>query len=154
MNNRSKIHFVAMGALASLTLLASASIAFADAPKHGVMFADKLEWGLFDPNQPKGLQVSVLYGDPSKPGPFVVRLKIPAGLEIGSHTHSNAELVTIVSGKAKVSWGIKTDITAGEELPTGSFFWMNGGDHHDFKAIEETVIELHSVGPFDLLPDK
>ncbi|MGB9140836.1 MAG: cupin domain-containing protein [Aestuariivirga sp.] len=122
--------------------------------KHGVVSSDTLAWGLFDPSQPQGLQIAVLYGDPSKPGPFAVRLKIPAGLEIGSHTHTNAEFVTIVSGNAKVSWGIKADVMAGDDLVPGSFFWMSGGDHHDLKAIDETVVELHAMGPFDLLADK
>jgi quercetin dioxygenase-like cupin family protein len=154
MNFKSKLHLSAISTLASLALLMPAKIAFADGAKHGIFTTDKLAWGLFDPSQPKGIQIAVLYGDPSKAAPFVVRLKIPAGLELGSHSHSNAELVTVVTGKAKVSWGIKTDISAGDELTPGAFFWMNAGDHHDFKAIDETVIELHSTGPFDLLPDK
>ena len=45
-------------------------------------------------------------------------------------------------------------IPCGDDLVPGSFFWMSGGDHHDLKAIDETVVELHSMGPFDLLPDK
>ena len=75
-------------AIVSLAFLAVVRSAPADDMKHGVMSADKLTWGLFDPNQPKGIQIAVLFGDPSKPGPFVVRLKIPAGLELGGHTHS------------------------------------------------------------------
>jgi quercetin dioxygenase-like cupin family protein len=154
MNYRSKLLLAALCALTSLVFLAPARTAVADGMKHGVVSSDTLAWGLFDPSQPQGLQIAVLYGDPSKPGPFAVRLKIPAGLEIGSHTHTNAEFVTIVSGNAKVSWGIKADVMAGDDLVPGSFFWMSGGDHHDLKAIDETVVELHAMGPFDLLPDK
>ena len=154
MNFQSKLHLGAICTCASLAFLTPAKIAFADSAKHGIFSSDKLAWGLFDPSQPKGIQIAVLYGDPSKTGPFAVRLKIPAGLELGSHTHTNAELVTVVTGKAKVSWGIKADISGGDELVPGSFFWMNGAEHHNFKAIDETVVELHSTGPFDLLPDK
>ena len=141
-------------AIVSLAFLALVRSAPADDMKHGVMSADKLTWGLFDPKQPKGIQIAVLFGDPTKPGPFVVRLKIPAGLELGSHTHSAPEQINIVSGKAKVSWGVKADIAAGDDLTPGSFFWMNAGDHHDFKAIDETIVELHSMGPFDMIADK
>jgi mannose-6-phosphate isomerase-like protein (cupin superfamily) len=153
MNHQPKLFNVILCVFASMVFLAPAHGAFADDMKHGVVSPDKLAWGLFDPSQPDGLKIAVLYGDPSKPGPFAVRLKIPAGLELGSHTHTNAEYVTIVSGKAKVSWGIKADVMGGDDLAPGSFFWMGGGDHHDLKAIEETVVELHSTGP-DLLPDK
>ena len=142
------------GLFAATTLQINAPATLADDLKHGVISADKLAWGLFDPKQPDGLHIAVLYGDPSKPGPFAVRLKIPGGMELGNHSHTNAEFVTVISGKAMVSWGTKSDITAGDTLMPGSFFWMSGKDHHDFKTIDETVVELHSVGPFDMIADK
>lgn len=142
------------GILATAVLLASPMAARAGDVTHGVTSADKMAWGLLDPKQPDGIQIAVLYGDPSKPGPFGLRLKIPANLEIGSHSHSSTEYITVVSGKAKLSWGVKADVMSGDDLGPGSFFWMQGGDHHDLKAIEETVVDLNSTGPFDLLPDK
>jgi quercetin dioxygenase-like cupin family protein len=145
---------LAFAILAAAVLLASPMAARADDPTHGVTAADKMAWGLLDPKQPKGIQVAVLYGDPTKPGPFGLRLKIPANLEIGSHSHSGTEYITVVSGKAKVSWGLKADVMGGDDLGPGSFFWMKSGDHHDLKAIEETIVDLNSTGPFDLMPDK
>jgi quercetin dioxygenase-like cupin family protein len=145
---------LAFAILATAVLLASPMGARAGDATHGVTSADKMAWGLFDPKQPKGIQVAVLYGDPTKPGPFGLRLKIPANLEIGSHSHSSTEYITVVSGKAKVSWGVKADVMGGDDLGPGSFFWMKSGDHHDLKALEETIVDLNSTGPFDLLPDK
>ena len=140
-------------ALTTTVLFALPTAARAADATHGATSADKMVWGLLDPKQPKGIQVAVLYGDPTKPGPFGLRLKIPANLEIGSHSHSGSEYITVVSGKAKVSWGIKTDVMSSDDLGPGSFFWMKSGDHHDLKALEETVVDLNSNGPFDLLPD-
>jgi quercetin dioxygenase-like cupin family protein len=144
----------AFAILAAAVLLASPPAASASGVTHGVTSADKMTWGLLDPKQPNGIQIAVLYGDPSKSGPFGMRLKIPANLEIGSHTHSNAEYITVVSGKAKVSWGVRADVMGGDDLGPGSFFWMKNGDHHDLKALEETIVDLNSTGPFDLVPDK
>jgi quercetin dioxygenase-like cupin family protein len=146
--------FVVAYALAAAVLLAWPLAAHAGDMTHGVTSADKMAWGLMDPKQPNGIQLAVLYGDPSKSGPFGLRLKIPAGLEIGSHSHSSSEYITVVSGKAKVSWGLKADVMGGDDLGPGSFFWMTNGDHHDLKALEETIVDLNSTGPFDLLPDK
>ena len=154
MKFKSMLGHSALYLLASSATMLSVQAASADDKKHGVIAAGEIVWAPFDPSQPKGMQIAVLHGDPSKPGPFGVRLKIPAGLELGSHTHSNAEYVTIISGKAKVSWGVKADIAGGDDLLPGSFFWMNGADHHDFMAIDETVVEINSTGPFDLIPDK
>lgn len=149
-----KLGQIVFAALAAAVLLASPIAARAADATHGVTTADKMVWGLLDPKQPKGIQVAVLYGDPAKPGPFGLRLKIPANLEIGSHSHSGTEYITVVSGKAKVSWGSKADVMGGDDLGPGSFFWMKSGDHHDLKALEETVVDLNSIGPFDLLVDK
>ena len=149
-----KLRRLAFGILAEAALLASPVAALAGDMTHGVTSADKMTWGLMDPNQPNGIQIAVLYGDPSKSGPFGLRLKIPANLEIGSHSHSGTEYITVVSGKAKVSWGLKADVMSGDDLGPGSFFWMKSGDHHDLKALEETIVDLNSTGPFDLLPDK
>jgi hypothetical protein len=128
--------------------------AAADDMNHGVTAADKLTWMPYDPAHPEGIQLAVLYGDPSKAGPFGLRLKIPANLTIPSHTHSNTEYVTVVSGKAMVSWGMGSDVMKGDTLMPGSFFWMKGGDHHTFMSMDETVVELHSTGPFDMVIDK
>jgi quercetin dioxygenase-like cupin family protein len=140
--------------LAAAVMLALPMAARAGDVTHGVTSADKMAWGLLDPKQPNGIQVAVLYGDPSKSGPFGLRLKIPASLEIGSHSHSSAEYITVVSGKAKVSWGIKADVMGGDDIGPGSFFWMKSGDHHDLKALEETIVDINSTGPFDLIPNK
>jgi quercetin dioxygenase-like cupin family protein len=145
---------LAFAILAATVLLASPMAARAGDATHGVTSAGKMAWSPMDPKQPDGIQIAVLYGDPSKSGPFGLRLKIPANLEIGSHSHSSSEYITVVSGKAKVSWGIKADVMSGDDLGPGSFFWMKSGDHHDLKAIEETVVDLNSTGPFDLVPDK
>ena len=92
--------FAVAYALAAAVLLASPLAARAADATHGAMAADKMTWGLMDPKQPNGIQLAVLYGDPSKSGPFGLRLKIPAGLQIGSHSHSSSEYITVVSGKA------------------------------------------------------
>lgn len=38
---------------------------------------DAVQWKPAPPAYPKGAQMAVLLGDPSKEGPFVVRLKFP-----------------------------------------------------------------------------
>ena len=47
----------------------------------------------------KGVETSVLYGDPSKPGLYVVRLKLPAGAKVMPHIHpGEARTMTVLSG--------------------------------------------------------
>jgi mannose-6-phosphate isomerase-like protein (cupin superfamily) len=142
-------------AFALLLFIGLTTTVSADPSDHGTISPDKLVWGPTDPNQPSAPQIAVLYGDPAKAGPFGIRLKIPAGFEFPSHTHSQVEYVTIISGKAKVAWGIKADPMTGDDLGPGSFFWMKNGYHHSLKAIDDVVLELHSAtGPLDMAVDK
>lgn len=141
-------------AFAAACLLLASIPAVAAESGHGSIAPDKLTWMPFDKSHPEGLQLAVLHGDPAKAGPFAIRLKIPAGFTIPSHTHSNAEYITVLSGHAQVSWGLKSDVSKGDTLEPGSFFWLNPGDHHVFRASDETIVDLHSTGPFDLVVDK
>jgi len=47
---------------------------------------------------PEGAQIAVLLGSPAEEGPFVIRLKFPAGYEIPPHRHPQEEHVTVLSG--------------------------------------------------------
>jgi hypothetical protein len=44
-----------------------------------------IKWGDAPPSLPKGAKLAVLYGDPSKGGPFCMRLMAPAGYKIPPH---------------------------------------------------------------------
>jgi len=71
------------------------------------------------PSLPKGAKVAVLYGDPSKAGPFCMRLMAPAGYKIPPHWHSQAEALTVISGTFYLGMGDKMDATAAQPLKAG-----------------------------------
>lgn len=52
---------------------------------HPLMTPATLKWGEAPPALPKGSLMAVLSGDPSKPGPFTLRAKMPAGYTIPPH---------------------------------------------------------------------
>jgi quercetin dioxygenase-like cupin family protein len=114
-----------------------------------IIQSDALTWA---PAQgfPPGAQIAVLYGDPSKNGPFALRLKFPAGYEVATHSHSTDELLTIISGKARMAFGEKADEAHAQPLPAGAFMILPAGAWHRLWTDVETVVELHSTGPFDI----
>ena len=61
-----------------------------------------IKWEAAPPVLPKGAQVAVLYGDPSKDGLFALRVKMPADYLIPPHAHPKPEIVTVVSGTVNV----------------------------------------------------
>ncbi len=117
---------------------------------HG-MKADQLTWGPAPPVLPKGGQMAVLSGDPTKFGPFTVRLKMPAGYKIPAHSHPSAELLTVISGEFGYGMGDKLDEAGAEKLPVGGFVDLPANmNHFAFAATGETVVQIHSQGPFSI----
>jgi quercetin dioxygenase-like cupin family protein len=109
---------------------------------------DKFEWKDAQASLPPGAKVVVLEGDPTKPGPFVMRLKLPDGYRIAPHTHPKPERVTVISGTLLIGMGATFDKAKCYEMPAGTYgSWPAGMKHFGwFKG--ETIIQLHGEGPW------
>jgi len=134
-------------AIAAAGVLA-AGAAQAQTPDHAVVTPGEIKSGPAPAALPKGAEAALLYGDPSKPGPFALRLKAPKGYRIPPHTHPKAEIVTVISGAFRLGMGPGGDPAAAQALPTGSFFALPPGMVHYASADEETVVQLNSEGPW------
>ena len=80
-----------------------------------------LKWGEAPSVLPKGAQLAVITGDPGKAGPYVIRVKVPAGYQIPAHWHSTAENLTVLSGAVHVGMGAQLDKRTSARLEVGSF---------------------------------
>ena len=72
--------------------------------EHKLISPQDIKWGPAPPSLPPSAQAAVLYGDPGKEGMFAFRLKVPKGYHIAPHTHPKPEIVTVVSGTARLGW--------------------------------------------------
>ena len=79
-----------------------------------------------------------------------MRLKLPKGYHIPPHTHPKPEVVTVISGTARLGMGEVADQQKTERLPAGSFFGLPPDMAHYAFAEEDTVIQLNSLGPWSL----
>jgi quercetin dioxygenase-like cupin family protein len=132
-------------------LCITGGMVFAQEHKASPITAESLKWGPAPPVLPKGVQIAVLAGDPGKKGPFVVRLKIPAGLKIPAHQHPSAEAVTIISGDFRFGMGDKLDETKAEKLGSGGFVDLPANmNHYAFSGGGETIVQINSEGPFEI----
>lgn len=146
--------------LAILLLLPALALAQTAAPKKAaakstgpapvVVTPDKIQWGPAPPIFPAGAQFAVLAGDPGKPGPFIVRLKVPDGYRIMPHWHPTAENVTVISGEFHVGMGNKFDESSMQTLPAGSVAVVPTHHNHYAMAKGETVVQVNAIGPFKL----
>jgi hypothetical protein len=114
--------------------------------QHTVVTPDQLKWQV-PAHLQKGAEATVVSGDPSKEGPYVTRLKVPAGFKIMPHTHPNTENVTVISGQFHIGSGEKFDESKLKALQAGSYSRVPQGMPHYAMASEDTVIQLHGMGP-------
>jgi len=142
---------IALVLLAAAPALAADPGKKADAPKGEAMSinAAEVKWGATPPDVPKGAEMAVLHGDPSKKAPFTLRLKMPAGYKIPPHWHSNDEQLTVLSGAFILHMGDTMDAPA-HSLAAGGFHFLPGKMHHAAETKVETVVQVDGVGPFDI----
>lgn len=131
-------------------VLAAGALPAAAQTHHTVVPAGKIKWGPAPASLPPGAQAAVLLGSPAKEGPFVLRLKFPAGFLVPPHRHSKDEFVTVLSGKFGITAGEKVDRAAVRPLPAASFVHLPAGMAHYAVVDVETVVQINGTGPFDV----
>lgn len=134
----------------SVALAITAVPSNAHEPHHTVVSGDAVEWGPAPPSLPPGAQAAVLLGSPAKEGPFVLRLRFPAGFVVPPHRHSKDEFVTILSGSLTIQSGETVDRASLEGLPPATFIHLPAGMPHYLWAEEDSVVQVNGVGPFDV----
>jgi quercetin dioxygenase-like cupin family protein len=128
-------------------LIAVVSSALAqDAMKVTTVTPDALTWK-DNPNIPKGAQVAILLGDPTRAGEVVVqRVKLPANYQVPPHTHPYAETVTVISGSVGLGMGEKFE--KGELAKPGTFYAQPAKHaHYVWTGNEEAIIQVQFTGP-------
>src|SRR5882672_1818578 len=84
---------------------------------------DALTWR-DHPNIPKGGQLTILVGDPTKTGEVVVqRLKLPPNYHVPPHIHPFTEYGTVISGSFGAGVGARLILDASGEA---SALWLDG----------------------------
>ena len=134
------------------SMLAGAIVLFAGSALWGqaTPAAPALQWGPTPPNFPAGAMMAVVSGDPSKPGPFVLQLKMPDGYTFPPHFHPTAEEVKVISGTFMFAMG---DVFKAADLKTmtaGQSGSIPATMHHYAQAKGATVVQVSSTGPFVL----
>src|SRR6266850_2621179 len=96
---------------------------------------------------------AVLFGDPSKPGPYVVRVKWFPGNMSRPHFHPNDRFFAVLSGTWWMGTGQTFDPESTVPVPAGSYVIHYGGKvHYDGAKSEETVIQVWGMGPATSTP--
>ena len=92
---------------------------------------------------------AILFGDPSKPGPYVMRIKwLPPNNMSRPHVHPNDRFFVVLSGTWWVGSGTKFDPASTVPVRAGSYVVHYANQpHYDGAKDEETVIQVWGMGP-------
>lgn len=98
----------------------------------------------------EGIRTTLLSGDPTKPGLYVIRLLVPANMRIEAHVHRDDRSAVVVSGQWSIGYGDRYDRSGLKALPPGSFYTEPADvPHFASSGAEAVVVYISGYGPTD-----
>ncbi len=111
---------------------------------------DDIKWMPF-PAFPESARLAVLVGDLSKPGPYVVRVKLPDNVKLMPHIHPEDRIYTVISGVFYIGRGLTFDPDKLRAYPPGSLVILPGNTpHFHWAKSGEYVTQVSGVGPLGI----
>jgi quercetin dioxygenase-like cupin family protein len=116
----------------------------------GSILPDEIDWEPF-PAFPPEARLAVLVGDPSQPGLYVIRVKVPADTKLMPHRHPEDRIYTVMSGTFYIGLGEAFDGDKVNAYPPGSVVVLPGDTFHFHWARSgEYVTQVTAIGPLGL----
>jgi quercetin dioxygenase-like cupin family protein len=111
---------------------------------------EEIDWKPF-PAFPPSARLAVLVGEPSKPGPYVIRVKVPSGVKLMPHKHPEDRIYTVMSGVFYIGLGDQFDGDKVKAFPPGSVVVLPGDTpHFHWAKSGEYVTQVTAIGPLGL----
>jgi hypothetical protein len=99
-------------------------------------------------NPEQGLVSTTVFGDPSKPGIYVIRNRFAPGITSRPHFHDQDRFVTVIKG---TWWTDEGDVFRPDKMvpiKEGGFMYHPANFHHyDGAKDEEVVVQIMGMGP-------
>ncbi|MET3666073.1 cupin domain-containing protein [Caulobacter sp. 1776] len=95
-----------------------------------------------------GIRTTILYGDPTRPGPYTIALRAPPNVRIAAHSHRDDRTAVVVAGVWRFGYGRKADEALVKTLPPGGFYSEPAGvEHFAMTGPEGAVVYISGFGP-------
>jgi hypothetical protein len=138
--------WIAGSAATMFALFGSVNAAEPDPKALSYTLPENLKWS----TSASGNSTAVLYGDPSKPGLYIVLTKWSPGKMSRPHMHPNDRFITVISGTWWVGTGPNYDPANTKAIPAGSFVTHYGKQiHYDGAKDGECLLQIVGMGPAD-----
>lgn len=98
-----------------------------------------------------GSITTVVYGDPSKSGIYVIQITFAAGRGSRPHYHNQARYINVLKGTWWVSTGPESDVYNPDNMQKveqGTFIYEPpNGHHYDMAKDEAVTVQITGMGP-------
>jgi quercetin dioxygenase-like cupin family protein len=114
------------------------------------ILSEDIDWKPF-PAFPPLARLAILVGQPSEPGPYVVRVKVPHGVKLMPHKHPEDRIYTVISGVFYIGVGAEFDANKLKAYPPGAVIVLPGNTpHFHWAKSGEYVTQVTAIGPLGL----
>lgn len=111
---------------------------------------EEIDWKPFAAFPPEA-RLATVVGHPTKPGPYLVRVKMPGGGKLMPHKHPEDRVYTVISGVFYIGLGETFDGSKVEAYPPGSVIVLPGATwHFHWARSGEYVSQVTAIGPLGL----
>jgi quercetin dioxygenase-like cupin family protein len=112
--------------------------------------SEDLDWQPF-PAFPPAVRLAVVVGHPSEPGPYMIRVKAPAGTKLMPHKHPEDRIYTVMSGVFYIGLGEEFDSNNLQAYAPGSVIVLPGETwHFHWAKSGEYITQITAIGPLGL----
>jgi uncharacterized RmlC-like cupin family protein len=116
----------------------------------GAIRSEDVAWAPF-PAFPPSVRLAVLVGDIAQAGPYVIRVKAPAGVKLMPHMHPEDRIYTVISGVFYIGRGERFDAEKLEAYAPGSVVVLPGNTpHFHWAKSGEYVSQVSGTGPLGI----
>jgi quercetin dioxygenase-like cupin family protein len=114
------------------------------------MLSEDIDWKPFAAF-PSSVRLAVVVGQPSKAGPYVIRVKVPRDVKLMPHTHTEDRVYTVISGIFYIGLGDRFDAQKLQAYPPGTVIILpRGTPHFHWAKSGEYVTQVNAIGPLGL----
>jgi quercetin dioxygenase-like cupin family protein len=114
------------------------------------ILSEDVEWKPF-PAFPPAVRLAVVVGQPSEPGPYTIRVKVPRGGKLMPHKHREDRVYTVISGVFYIGLGDEFNESKLEAYPPGAVVILPGNtSHFHWAKSGEYVTQVSAIGPLGL----
>lgn len=124
------------------------------APADEVVFkailSEDVDWKPFAAFPPSA-RLAVVVGQPSQPGLYTIRVKVPHGVKLMPHRHREDRIYTVISGVFYIGLGDEFNADKLEPYPPGAVIVLPGNtSHYHWAKSGEYVTQVSAIGPLGL----